>query len=823
MKKNKKLKKEASIVADIKGYLGNSKEKANRKNGKLPWYLDKAKQIKHDLKESVRMIFEEESEEGGRLNFSNKKKNKSSWKEKALTKYRHLKDQIQNLEKRVAKGRKTGSLDMGPEKQLKSLKGQLSTLAKAVKKGGKDWERYMVDPNATEKSANRQKEKETSKEKKEPRTGSNEEILKAINNYLNLDTSKVSGQDEKVKNSIDNLLKTYAGKTKSSPQDFKKISDWVENKFWPASGYDIPSFVKKKSSNWQNLKLQNLPDELKSKVTDALSQLGSKKDPSDSWQKWEQLPKDLQGEISNWYADNADKVKTNFKSVQKTTPAPTMKAKRSKSGDLGRVGTFDKKEIPGGTKKIDNLASKLNKANPKDEPHTAPKRDPQGKKLYPGTAATELGKGYEKVGDEVIYGKHGLFDEIVDEIQKRNPNFKVHSILNRYLEIEDQLDPGSNDIEILKKKFSKDELKILSDIAAKTDPSQFSDVPDDGYSEFEKAIAPTVRGDFQRKGHELKGEDEEDVHSSSGANTKELKLVWSQMLKTPISDIDDKLTALKKNDPESFNELENRAMGMLQGTFPDAYKSEIAAREFKAKQNSQNNTKEQITNKALDNLISSLKNPDHRDGVIRAFKRATDDKHKVSQIIQNANDPDAILQIIKTNKEEPKDDHDDVVSGLKRAEKRMASSSEPRNLSPEEIEKRKQMGAHAASISALNKSKKKKVQPNTSKINAILQRRAEQDKEENKMASNESKKLSLKKVFEAFDNSYKLDPEFEEGSWESEAPVETKDWEKELSLSDMINGAKKKKPKKKAKSDEKEETFALVDISDFSKPKKVKK
>lgn len=845
MKKNKKI-KEASVVADIKGYLAGSKEKAIRRSKKVPWYLEKANKIKHSLDEAalLKVLKEESPEDGGRLSFSNKSKSKKDWKDRALQKYKDLKSQIKATQTKVEKGRSSGSLDLGPEKLLKSLNGQLKTLAKAVKKGGKDWERYMIDPDAAEKSFARQKEKETSKEKKETHVGSNEEVLRAVNNYLNLNTTASPAQDKKVKSGIDNILKVYAGKTKSSPEEFKRVSNWVEKKLYPASGFDIPTFIKNKSSNWRNLKLKDLPDDIKTQVVDALRDLGSKKDPSDSWRKWEQLPGDLQTKISNWYDTNAPSVKTSF--APQTSNVEKGKIAPKKRNVAGKIGIFAPKEIPGGTKHSKDLASKLNKSYPGDAPHTPPKFDGNGKKLYPGTAEAELANVYNKIGDEAIYGKDGMFDEIVDEIQKRNPDIKVHSVLNRYLEIEDQLGSDASDIEILKKKFTKQELKVLADIAEKTNPESFEKLPPAGYSEIEKALYPAVKKSFEKKGHLTKQEDDDSSYSSSGANTKELKLIWSNMLKSPIDDVDDKVSAMKKQNPEAFKSLEKQALDMLQKTFPKAYSEEQRFRSLKdapiTKKSGKRDLKahgidpkmkhhvdseeSQAANQAMNNVISAINNPQTSpkafDKIVRDFKKATQDKDKLRRIVKNANDPSKVMQIISsedTESDSAEQEYNDTMASLKRAEKRMTSqgSNEPRNLSPEELKKRKEMGAHAASIAALDKTKKKKIKPNTSKINAILRRRSE-DTEGNKMASNESKKMKLKNVFEGFENSYDLKSEPDEESWESEAPVEKKDWMKDLSLSDLFTPKKKKKAKKDEKL-----SNSVVDLGELEKKKKDKK
>ncbi len=818
--KNKKVKKEASVVADIKGYLAGSKEKAIRRSKKLPWYLNKANEIKHALKEELGFLFEDE-EDSERLRFSGKKK-KLSWREKAVAKFKDLKSQIKNLEVQVKKGRESGSLDLEPEQKLAALKRQKQTLINAVKKGGKDWEKYLIDPKGAEKIAIKDKDREAQKEKKQERSGSNEEIINAINNYKKYQIKQNPGTyDEKVKGSIDSILDKYAGHAPTTSDEFSKISQWVEKKFWPASGFDIPAYIKKKSSNWQNLKFKDLAPELKTQVASAFQNLGAKTEPSAAWQKWEQLPKDLQANISAWYDDNADKVKASFKSVSKTTPSPKMKAKQRKSGT--KISPFDSKEISGGTKSAPELAKKLNKQHPKDKPHSPPKYDASGKMLYPGTAMADLSNTYEKIGDQIIYGEKGMFDDILDEIQKRNQNFDVRDLLKRYLEIEDKLDPQSDNIEPLKKAFSKDELKLLADIAEKTDPENLSDVPEKGYSEFEKVVAPIARKHYQAKGHALRDEEEDDDYAASGANTKELKLVWSQMLKSPIDDVDEKLTNLKKKDPDSFKELEDRAIAMLKASFPGAYEKEMSARKDKADLED-GQTSHQISNKALDNLLSALKNPNHANDVIKAFKKAVDDKDKLQKIAQNVNNPVEIMKIISQKSDSSKDSestYEKNISSFDKLEKDRHSTSkgskeqrraaqrnvEPRDLSPEEIEHRKKMGKAAAFHSMVQRHKQGPKKPNDAKVRSILNK----NDGEKKMASNESKKFSLKRVLESFDNSYELDSEYDEESWESKEPAEKKDWMKDLSLKDLFG----KKSKKKSKKKDDGKSTAVVSLDDL--------
>lgn len=840
MKKSKKY-LEASVASSVRGYIASAKRKSSAKS-KKNWYMDQANQILSSLKESA--ILNEEGEiasepEARPERFSLPKKARPSWKDRANLKVSSLDKEISNLKKQIEKLRGAGTPDLEKEDQLQSLIKQKKRTLRAVKLGGKDWEQYLVNPDLAKKQ--KDKEEEKVKQSKKFFKGQNEEIVKFIDAYKPYADKIKDSQvfDQKIKKSIENIIFKYAGHSRTTTKEFKKISDWVENKFWPAvqkSGYDILDFIKNKSINWNNLNYENLPQDLKDEVSSTLKNLGSlKKDsPSNSWHKWEQLPKDLQSKVSKWFADNHEKVKVSFRAPEKTTERPVSKVKQQAAGIRTGISPFQQKEIPGGTKDATSLASKLNKAYPQDKTYGPPKY--KGKEMvYKGSAITDLEGAHKKTAEKIV---DTLFDDIIDEIQKRNPDKDVKDILSRYIDIENSLSDEGEDIGPLKNHFSKDELKILQDIAEKTDPERLAQVPEEGYSEFEKAIAPIIKKHYQEKGYETKGAEdaEESGYSSSGANTKELALTWSNMLKVPVADLDDKLSALRKEKPDVFASLESQALSVLKKSFPLAYDKEMKARELKNKHlNKDKNVKKmEPVYKAIDNFVSAINDPEQKQKAIKSFKKALQDKDLLKKIEQNSENPKELAKILSATTQTPSDVYDkdyyknlsslEKVSKFQKVPKKGEASKEqrraaqralePRDLSPEEMERRKKMGARAALDSEIERFKKSQKQK--SSVVKLGSKNSSED-EENKMASNESKKLNLKKVLESFDNSYELDSDTEENGWEKQEPAEKKDWMKDLSLSDLFKSKSNKKKSKKKDDDTK-----VVDLESVKDKKEEK-
>lgn len=345
---------------------------------------------------------------------------------------------------------------------------------------------------------------------KEEEKGEKSEVVDTVASMKALDASGVGKNDSRRK-TIKFVIDRYMNQD-LPPAQQEKVNDFYKNVFQAKYNGDMFAYIFDKAKGSINVPWSEIVDKRPDLAREIEAYNQDRERPEKltlNYHKWESnFPHYIVKQIRDFAKSGEAELRSSKGPTDKQIGKGEMKMKAGRRQQKApRMSSHEievaSRKIPGGLTPAE-IADELS-------------GDPEfGDDYKPSDARKDLVGVYEKVVDEILYGKGGRFGRLIKKLQRENPNVDLKDAFARYVKISEKADnEGMSDQafdKVLVKVFTKPELKAILDLADMSDPKAQAQrhIPRSAtdrkqWSKFEKAFEPFVRSGLGAGGRE--GED----------------------------------------------------------------------------------------------------------------------------------------------------------------------------------------------------------------------------------------------------------------------------------------------------------------------------